>query len=673
MNGSINRDKTRSRTACLAKKKYRYLGIRYPQNRLFEFWKLLLVISTIFHANEGSAQGTNGQNAGVWRPLPSSQEGGLFTERLMLWRNFRMLHMLTAEDDYLLSGFESRPGRHPWQGEHVGKWLHAATLAYEQTHDEKLLKALQETANRLLAAQDANGYLGTYGADYTFMAKPEMEKPTEVANEIATPKEAVARDPKGGWDTWTFRYNIYGLLTYEKFHPDERVVEACRKMADLLIEVYGEGKADITKYGSRHGMSTATLLESILMLHKRTGDKKYLEFAKHIVAQSEKSPKFRLMGNMLENGCVVYPGDGKAYQLMSNLLGYAHLYETTGDQQYLKTAQHAWEDIKQHHLDVTGGPWSLKMPYNGNRECFALPQDYDPAAAEIETCCTTTWIQLNLILLEMTGQAKYAAESERALYNSLMAAQFEEGINWCYYTRANQLQRPYEAAIKCCSSSGPRSLEMFAQYQIGKVNDAVSFTSLSPCSIELPEDFGRAKIEVTGNHPISPKAKIVFEHAVGKKFPVEFRPPLGAQLLSLRFNGQETELNKNIRGYHEISRAWKTGDEVAIDFEYLIETHLQTGKEGKKWIAFSYGPWTLAQTTAKDTPLAEPFLGKNLDPEKIGQQSLEVQSPRPKGAPTFRIKDTDIVLAPFYSAGSRDSGPRTYFQLSMGEKLPPTP
>ena len=24
---------------------------------------------------------------------------------------------------------ESKPGIHPWKGEHVGKWLHAATLA----------------------------------------------------------------------------------------------------------------------------------------------------------------------------------------------------------------------------------------------------------------------------------------------------------------------------------------------------------------------------------------------------------------------------------------------------------------------------------------------------------------------------------------------------------------
>ena len=38
----------------------------------------------------------------------------------------------------MIDGFESRPGVHAWQGEHLGKWLHAASLAYKVTGDEKV-------------------------------------------------------------------------------------------------------------------------------------------------------------------------------------------------------------------------------------------------------------------------------------------------------------------------------------------------------------------------------------------------------------------------------------------------------------------------------------------------------------------------------------------------------
>jgi hypothetical protein len=181
----------------------------------------------------GSGFNVAAEDIPAWRPLPSSQADGLLAQRVELWRHGRLWHMLAAEDDYLLSGFEKRPGKHPWQGEHVGKWLHAATLAYEQTHEKRLLEALQETVGRLLAAQEPNGYLGTYAEKQRFYMVPADNR---------------------RWDTWTHRYNLYGLLTYDRFHSDGRVVEACRKMADLLIEVYGEGKYDLTQYGTRQGI-----------------------------------------------------------------------------------------------------------------------------------------------------------------------------------------------------------------------------------------------------------------------------------------------------------------------------------------------------------------------------------------------------------------------------------
>ncbi|MCX6865681.1 MAG: glycoside hydrolase family 127 protein [Verrucomicrobia bacterium] len=618
---------------------------------MHNYLPVLLVVAAQFQAAGVLAQEPRERVPGVWRSVPSAPGGGLFAERLELWRNGRLWHMLTAEDSYLLSGFESRPGRHPWQGEHVGKWLHAATLAYEQTQDAKLLKALQETVQRLLAAQDANGYLGTYGADYN------------IADDVAAPqKNGGTRKPAGGWDTWTLRYNIYGLLTYEKFHPDPRVVQACRKMADLLIEIYGEGKADITNYGTRQGISATTLLESIVMLYARTQEKKYLDFAGHIVALSENKPKLRLMGNMLEKGSVVDSGDGKAYQLMANLLGYLRLYESTGDERYLKTVQNAWDDIKAHHLDVTGGPWSIKTPYNGNGECFAHPQDYNPAAVLVETCSTTTWIQLNLHLLELTGQSRYAAEAERAVFNSLMMAQYGEGIDWCYYTRANQDHEPYESGIKCCSSSGPRALEMFSRYLIGEVDGAVAFTSRAPCIGVLAEKFGQAKIKGMGNYPISPKAEIRFAQTTGKEFAVEFKEPLGARLAAVRINGKEIESRKNERGFYMLESAWKSGDEVAIDFEYQLESHFALPKDGRKWVAFTYGPWALAQTTEKGAALAEPFNGKDI-PSKAASEWLEPCPVKDGGLPEFRIKGSNIVLKPFFCSGSLKTGPRTYFKF----------
>ena len=47
-------------------------------------------------------------------------------------------------------------------GEHVGKFLHAASLAYANTGDPKLRDKLDRVVRELLKTQEPDGYLGTY-------------------------------------------------------------------------------------------------------------------------------------------------------------------------------------------------------------------------------------------------------------------------------------------------------------------------------------------------------------------------------------------------------------------------------------------------------------------------------------------------------------------------------
>jgi uncharacterized protein len=98
--------------------------------------------------------------------LKTVDEGGLLGERVDLWRNNR-LWFICKESGYLIDGFEERPGVHPWQGEHIGKWLHAATLAYNVTGDEKIKKNLDEMVERLLATQLAKRLFGNLCQSFT--------------------------------------------------------------------------------------------------------------------------------------------------------------------------------------------------------------------------------------------------------------------------------------------------------------------------------------------------------------------------------------------------------------------------------------------------------------------------------------------------------------------------
>ena len=124
--------------------------------------------------------------------------------------------------------------------------------------------------------------------------------------------------------------------------------------------------------------------------------------------------------------------------MLSNLVGLCELARATGDRGLLEPVQNAWKDIVANRLYLTGSA-SAGEHFQGDH---VLPNE--PAAHIGETCVTTTWIQLNLQLLRLTGEAKYGDELERSFYNHLAAAQHPRGDDWCYYT-ALEGRKPYDS------------------------------------------------------------------------------------------------------------------------------------------------------------------------------------------------------------------------------------
>jgi uncharacterized protein len=165
--------------------------------------------------------------------------------------------LVKIDTDRLLEGYRKRPGRQSWDGEHVGKWLHAATLAWVNTGDPELRKQLDYTATELVKCQLEDGYLGTYSPD----GKP-WARWTQ-------------------WDVWAHKYNLIGLVTYIRYTGNTDSLPACRKMADLLCNTFGDapGKRDINPTGAHQGMASGSVLEPMVLLYRLTGEPRYLEFA----------------------------------------------------------------------------------------------------------------------------------------------------------------------------------------------------------------------------------------------------------------------------------------------------------------------------------------------------------------------------------------------------------
>jgi DUF1680 family protein len=201
---------------------------------------------------------------------------------------------------------------------------------------------------------------------------------------------------------------------------------------------------------------------------------------------------------------------------------------------------------------------------------------------------------------------EYFNDAEITLINNVYQHQHMNGIEWCYMTVPNQEGPAYEARFHCCASSEPRGMEMYSEHLAGEIGKKLSVNTLSPSTIQLTDQFGGGSLTIEGAFPLGTSAEIQLDIKEEKEFILEFRLPADAELASVTIDNIGTKSNKNDRGFVEINRRWKKGDVIAVELDYQLRAHLQEGEDGRKWVAFTYGPIALAQKIKK-MAAPEPF------------------------------------------------------------------
>lgn len=465
----------------------------------------------------------------------------------------------------LLEGYRKRPGRQTWDGEHIGKWLHAATLAWAYTGDPALREKIDYVAAELPKCQLEDGYLGTYTEDKRW---------TE-------------------WDVWAHKYNLIGLLTYIRYTGNTAPLATCRRMGDLLCNTFGDqfGKRDIIPAGQHMGMAPTSVLEPMVLLYRLTGDDRYLDFCKYILRSWEQPNGPKIVSTLLGDKRVDKVGNGKAYEMLSCLNGALEYYRTTGNQQMLKACLIAWQDIVDHRLYLTGTA--------SYREFFH--DDYDlPNVNNVgETCVTVTWLQFNAQLLRLTGEARFAEQLERVVLNQLFGAQCPDGSAWGYYVQM-QGKKPYSATLDghCCLSSGPRGVALIPTFALSTDADGlvVNLYESGKASLNL-RDGSAVEIATETKYPTDGNITMTLSPADKKDFALKLRIPEWCAKPEILVNGKKTKTKTGADGYVALKRGWKKGDQVQLQMKLeprvIVGDHKNEGR-----LAVLYGPLVLAADEA---------------------------------------------------------------------------
>lgn len=505
----------------------------------------------------------------VFHPLSPGRVtlGGFLGRRVAVNASRRLVEL---DLEPLLAGFRRKPGSHPWIGEHIGKWMHAATLAWAHTGDPVLRERLDFASGELIRAQEGDGYLGTYLPDVRFGLHPAY----------------------ADWDVWTHKYAILGLLTYHRYTGSAEALGAARRAADLLLRTFGPGKKSLLSAGQHVGMAATSVLEPVVLLYRVTGAEAYLDFARYIVAAWDEPGGPRLLDELTQAGTVSTTADAKAYEMLSNLVGLCELARATGDRRHLVPARNAWEDIVRNHLYLTGTASSGER----FRAPHVLPNT--PSSEVGETCVTVTWIQLCWQLLRLTGDAKYAGEIERSYLNHLAAAQRPDGRAWCYFTPLEG-EKAHDEQITCCQSSGPRAMVLAPSqaYFTGTLGGTpfLAVTLFESSRAEITLDGHDITVEQTSSFPLSAGATLELSLEGEATFSVLIRAPRWAR--PLRIRGVPEAALSDLGFLVVPARAFRRGDRIEIEF--ALGSRLVQGDFGNSGrAALQWGPFVLAYDEA---------------------------------------------------------------------------
>ena len=609
------------------------------------------------------------------------QLGGLLGEALEASRRGRLHHFIVDVESPAIAVFAAEHASNnlegDWYGEHAGKWLIAAARAAARAQDIELSQRVRRVADHLIGLQQADGYLGNYAPARRFMVRQALKQASwDGAPSLRT------------WDIWTHSYLILGLIeVHRQLGHADALAAACR-MGDLCWRTLGDGGIDITELGNHHGLSATVLMDPAMELHFATGEQRYLDLALRVLQQADANPALALMQRGLAGADAAEIATGKAYQLAWNLVGLAKIHKATRNPQHAQVLDHLWHSIREHHLTLGGGPWGGVA--HRSREVFNAPGSFSPQAY-VETCSTLAWIQLNRVLLEISGEAKYAEEIERSAYNDLLGAMAPNGEDWCYYSFPNG-RRVHTTYWRCCKSSGAMALEELPAIAYTVDDDGLVSVNLygpGQARFELPQ-CGSVTLRQTTDYPFAGAIAIEVEPETDHSahFPIRLRIPAWAQGATLHINGRAVPVNPG--NFAILDREWQRGDRIDLSFPMppqiqrhaLRNVQVSRAPDGAPvhqevlhhgYLALTRGPLVYA------TGLIDGFKTEETVclPAGPADAWLELLTPAGvEGGPAIRMHlgyRAPLLFEPYYRAGGRVDGAWRLTWLSLAPDLQAPP
>lgn len=554
------------------------------------------------------------------------------------------------------------------KAEQHGKWIESAYLSAVQSGDTELYDKVVSRMKRMLASQEPDGYVGATAKSYR-----------------------TADRPIRGMDPYELYFVFHALMTVYEETGDSEALDGVKKLGDYFIANFGPGKkefwpsdlrapenshkaltggSEFAGHAVHYSWEGTLLCDPMARLYEITGDRKYLDWSKWTVSNIDKWSGWDSFSRLDSVAAGTLTVDKlqpyvHSHTFHMNFMGFLRLYLISGDESLLTKVKGAWEDIYKRQMYITGGvsvaehyEHDYVKPLNGNI---------------IETCATMSWMQLTQMLLQITGEARYADAMERLMLNHVFAAQdSESGV--CRYHTAPNGSKPdgwhgFFHGPDCCTASGHRIISLLPTFLYAQ-SDKELYINQYIDSKYTSDDI---TLELSGNYPVNEQVKIAIAESKPQKRALKLRLPSWCNEIQVTVNGESQPIVSD-KGYLTIERRWKAGDEIVLHLpmeEHWIkrENHMEystyllpngeimynQSPADKVPYAFMRGPivYALDMVWNKDICNDDSDISKDFRvdtsklPTKIHLPAEGLMGPAFSAAVEYKGSPRDVVLVPF--------------------------
>lgn len=458
--------------------------------------------------------------------------------------------------------------------EFSGKYIDICVKIYEETGLEIALEHAKKVVYSVIHNMREDGYIGM------------LKKGNDFLN----------------FSVWNQTFTIFGMLSYYRITQEERVLKACEKCAQYIMNHFVNNGSDILDC-INNGTQHSSILLVLSDLYSYTKNPLYIEYSEFILDSFRNSDL-----NLLEFDSILNLRSRKGIEILVILIGLLKYAELTGNESIIQSVEKYWQEVYNTQIRNTGNGTLFELwTENGN-----APALLDGEQKPNETCVAVGWIELSLALFKITKQTKYANAIDRTLYNHILASISPNGDDFAYYQPnfGNKIRTTNKGMYKCCRYRGFTLFTYMTDmlfFEDDKSIMSVIYTNCEYCSNSV------RIIEKTG-YPFD--CKFTFEIDSYSDKHLKLRLPNGYSIKSFNINDdtqyiindEYIECFLNTDNHYEIN--------MTLEPQMIVETGVINGK---KVAAVSYGQVLLALigdsneiiTDVKSLALADNLINEN--------------------------------------------------------------